>query len=55
MFHPFRKLKPIIPKNINLKSQTKPLVKPTTQLLPYNDFIKIFPWKNTQKITRSND
>lgn len=54
MFHPFRKLKPIIPKIINSKSQTKPLVKPTTQLLPYNDFIKIFPWKNTQNCVVKN-
>jgi hypothetical protein len=43
MFHPFRKIKPIIP--IIQKSYINPFI--TTQnKLPYKDFIKIFPWKN---------
>ena len=54
MFHPFRKLKPIIPKIINSKSQTKPLVKPKTELISYDDYIKIFPWKNIQKTNVKN-
>ena len=40
MFHPFKRLRPIIRKN-----NINPFI--TTQnKLPYKDFIKIFPWKN---------
>lgn len=43
MFHPFRKIKPIIP--IIQKSYIDPFAKKQNKL-PYKDFIKIFPWKN---------
>jgi hypothetical protein len=46
MFHPFRKIKPIIPIiPIIQKSYIDPFAKKQNKL-PYKDFIKFFPWKN---------
>ena len=53
MFHPFKKLKPIILKSIKTKPSIKPGVNPkiipSSNKLPHQEYVKIYPWKNVKK------